>query len=197
MVDLDYIISNILSFYDFKGKDVVHVGAGGGQLIAYSNIARIVKAIDRDSIAIKLLEQRIKDDGLEHKMFPIEGDFMDFKAMADVVFFEFCLHEMDDAYAAIKHAKEMYGHVIILDHLPDSKWSWYALEEKKLDKSWKAIEKFDTIKKLDFTVTQEYDTYDDLELKLSILGDEAINRISQFEDCKSIRIPMPFALIQI
>jgi len=197
MLDLNYITNSILSFYDFKGKDIVHVGAGGGQLIAYSHIAREIRAIDRNTQAVEVLEERIRAEGLEHKVFAIECDFMDYKAKADVVFFEFCLHEMEDPIAALKHAKEMYAHVVILDHAADSKWSWYALEEKKLAKSWKAIDKFEVFKKEEFTVYQEYDTYDDLALKLSVLGDQSLKRIKELEGCKSISIPMPFTLIQI
>lgn len=196
-LDINFITENILSFYDFKRKDVVHVGAGDGQLIAYSRIAREVNAIDVDAQAIKKLERRIAEENLTHKIFAIEGDFMNFKGMADVVFFEFCLHEMDDPLAALKHAKQMYAHVIILDHIPNSKWSWYTLEDEKLAKSWKAISEFKIKKEERYTLNQEYDTYDDLASKLSVLGDKSIERIQELKNCDKISIPMPFSLILI
>jgi len=42
-------IANLTSVYDFDGKTVVHVGAGGGQFIAYAATARHVLAIDPDA----------------------------------------------------------------------------------------------------------------------------------------------------
>lgn len=196
-LDTSFITESILSFYDFSNKDVIHVGAGGGKLIAYSHIARRIKALDNNPVAIELLEKCAKKEGLEHKLFAIEGDFMNFKGHADVVFFEFCLHEMEDAFAAIKHAKNMFADIIILDHSPDSKWAYYALEEKKTSKSWSAIEKFDVKKMTSYSIDQKFESYDYLVEKLSVLGDKSIKRIKYLEGNKDISISMPFYMVQI
>jgi 2-polyprenyl-3-methyl-5-hydroxy-6-metoxy-1,4-benzoquinol methylase len=44
--DIGAIERNLQSFYDFQDKSVIHVGAGGGQLIGYAAITRSVLAID-------------------------------------------------------------------------------------------------------------------------------------------------------
>ncbi|MDD4857209.1 MAG: hypothetical protein PHD74_03785 [Candidatus Krumholzibacteria bacterium] len=53
--DIGKIVENLVSFYDFKGKDVVHVGAGGGQLVGYAHSPRKITAIDNDRSAVERL----------------------------------------------------------------------------------------------------------------------------------------------
>jgi len=57
--DLDLIVANLTSFHDFSGKIVIHVGAGGGQLIGYAASCRKVVAVDNDPSALERLEQRV------------------------------------------------------------------------------------------------------------------------------------------
>ena len=58
--DTDAILSNLCSFYDMRDKSVIHVGAGGGQLIGYAFNARSVLAVDPDRIAVSRLETAIQ-----------------------------------------------------------------------------------------------------------------------------------------
>ena len=59
--DIEAVERNLRSFYDFHDKIVVHVGAGGGQLIGYSEIARSVLAVDIDEQALSTLETSFKN----------------------------------------------------------------------------------------------------------------------------------------
>lgn len=52
--DIGKVIDNLVSVYDFTDKTVVHVGAGGGQLIAYARSALRVIAVDPDAEAGRL-----------------------------------------------------------------------------------------------------------------------------------------------
>ena len=47
--DLDTILRDIERCYDFGGRSVIHVGAGGGQLIGYARNARSVLGVDTDA----------------------------------------------------------------------------------------------------------------------------------------------------
>lgn len=49
--DLSAIVRNLTAFYDFAGKTVVAVGAGGGQLAESARSMRHVVAVDRDPSA--------------------------------------------------------------------------------------------------------------------------------------------------
>ncbi len=62
--DIHAIIRNLESFYDFTGKTVIHVGAGGGQLIAYARHARSVLAVDPEPAAVARLEAALHAAGL-------------------------------------------------------------------------------------------------------------------------------------
>ena len=63
--DLGLIIGNLTAFYDFSHKIVVHVGAGGGQLIGYAAACQQVLAVDKDAAAVRRLQQEIAEQGLE------------------------------------------------------------------------------------------------------------------------------------
>jgi len=54
--DVGLILHNLLAFYDFTGKTVVAVGAGGGQLAGYGFQAKRVIAVDRDPAAMDQLK---------------------------------------------------------------------------------------------------------------------------------------------
>jgi predicted RNA methylase len=57
--DIQKIIDNLTVFYDFSGKNVIHVGAGGGQIIAYAHLAKSVLAMDTDADAVEHLRNAV------------------------------------------------------------------------------------------------------------------------------------------
>ena len=107
--DIGAILDNLTSFYDFSNKEVVHVGAGGGQLIGYAGNCRSVLGVDPDPDAVARLETALHEMGLEERFSVVQCEFATVSAEADVVFFEFCLREMEDPEAALDHADNRRG----------------------------------------------------------------------------------------
>jgi len=130
--DIAAILDNLVRFYPFHGKVMISVGAGGGQFAGYGRAARRVIAVDSDAAAHAALAERVAALGLAKKFVLVESDFMAVTERADVVLFEFCLHEMHDPGAALAHAATLAPDVVILDHAPGSPWSYAADESEKV-----------------------------------------------------------------
>jgi tRNA A58 N-methylase Trm61 len=198
--DMRAIIKNLVAFYDFGGKDVLHVGAGGGQLIGYAHLPRKITAVDSDRAAVECLRKKISECDLDDKFTTIEGDFHAHRVQADVVFFEFCLHEMADPVRAIGHAATLAPHTLIIDHLPESEWSWCACETEKISASWTAIEETPLRRKRFFDAKQRFVDFGELSNRLAALGEETAKRIRRYESCGScggIEISMPYGIVLI
>jgi len=192
--DIEAVERNLRSFYDFHDKSVVHVGAGGGQLIGYSELARSVLAVDIDKDAASRLEAAIRERGLSQK-FNIEvADILSISAEADVVFFELCLHEMSDPGKALKHARSLAPEILVIDHHPDSPWAWYVSESEKASRSWNAIRKLNIIQENSFNADQYFLNYSDLFKKVEVMGEIAIERISDFVGKSNITIKMKYTI---
>lgn len=192
--NIDAIVSNLTSFYDMKGKSVLHVGAGGGQLIGYAPNARSILGVDSDPAAVSQLKTAIQKLGLEDRFSVIQGDFNSVSAKADVVFFELCLHEMDDPTAALLHARSLAPDILVLDHVPESRWAWHTCEEDKAARSWAAIRRLGIHREASFKATQHFETYSQLFEKIKVLGEEAIARSGEFSGQDDIVIPMDYAI---
>ena len=192
--DLDLIAANLTAFYDFSKKIVIHVGAGGGQLIGYASSCRKVVAVDNDVSALERLEQRVADLALQKTVSVVACDFYDLELPGDVVLFEFCLHEMRDSAAAIDLARAMAEDVVVIDHLPESRWSWYANEDKAVAATWKAVVAKGTRTMQSYEAVQKFDDYAALQAKFASLGDESLRRIGELRDRTAIEIQMPYGI---
>ena len=192
--DIDSIVANLTSFYDFRNKIVVHVGAGGGQFLGYASSCRKVIAVDNDLEALERLEQRINELSLQATVSAVACDFYDLELPGDVVLFEFCLHEMREPRAAIDLARAMADDVVVIDHLPESRWSWYANEEKAVAETWKAVANAKTKRLQSYEALQKFDDYLELQAKFSSLGEESVRRTGALKDQKAIEIPMPYGI---
>lgn len=192
--DVGPIVANLASFYDFSGKIVIHVGAGGGQLIGYAASCRRVVAVDNDVPALERLERRIAELALERTVTALACDFYDLELPGDVVLFEFCLHEMRDPNAAIDLARAMAEDVVVIDHLPESRWAWYADEDKAMAAAWKAVGAKGTRSMQSYQTVQRFDDYRELQARLSSSGDECLRRIGELHDRTTIEIPMPYGI---
>ena len=126
--DYGKMVADLLAFYDFEDKLILTVGAGGGQLIEYGRTARKVLALDNDAAALDKLRENLRISGLEDKFEPVLGDFLSVELKADVVLFEFSLHEMADPGAALERARRLAPAVVVFDHGPGSLWSYVASE---------------------------------------------------------------------
>jgi SAM-dependent methyltransferase len=192
--DIETVERNLRSFYDFQDKLVIHVGAGGGQLIGYSEIARSVLAVDIDEEAASQLEASVLEKGLSDKFEIQVADILSISTRADVVYFELCLHEMPDPEKALKHAQSLATDIVIIDHHPDSRWAWYILESDKARRSWDAVRRFDVIREKSYDAEQHFSNHSDLVSKVQVMGELAVERVSEFVDTSNITIQMKYTI---
>lgn len=192
--DVARIIQNLIDFYDFTAKEIISVGAGGGQLVEYARGARRVIAVDSDPAAIERLNAALAKAGLASLFETITADFLETTLSADVVLFEFCLHEMADPAAAIAHAKAMAPDVVVIDHAPNSEWSFYTAEAEKIAAEWQAVEAAGTSRRIHHEAIQRFADYAEIFEKLKGLGPPATDRILRFRDAHDFTIAMPYAI---
>lgn len=191
--DIDLILKNLMEFYSFSGKHVLAVGAGGGQFAAYGREARTVTAVERDLAAMESLRAAVSRLGLADRFVYWSGDFNICPVAADVVLFEFCLHEMDDPAAAITRALRLAPEAVVIDHAPGSPWIFYGAEDDKVERSWKALAAFPLTRRADFNSEQRFADFAELEAKVRPQGQESLRRIEPFRGRRGIVIPMGYA----
>jgi tRNA A58 N-methylase Trm61 len=197
VIDIQRIIQSLTAVYDPSGRTIIVVGGGGGQFIEYGRRAAHVLALDSDAEAIRLLRENLEKAGLEDTFTPILGDFYESGLKGDAVLFEFCLHEMSDPKAAIRHAQTMAPDIIVIDHWPDSEWSYYTAEDEKVRVSWEALESFPLKKKQSYQLVRLFNDYDELYLKLKDQGEISRARIEKFRSQRSIAIPFTYGIAVI
>jgi predicted RNA methylase len=195
--DVDRIVRNLLSFYDFSDKVIVSVGAGGGQLVEYGRAARQVVALDSDHEAVDRLKKNLWRVGLNRQFRVVEGDFYDFSSQGDVVLFEFSLHEMQDPARALRHAHTLAPDVVVIDHLPESEWAFFASEEDKVRASWDAILERGVKIRATFSAAQRFADHQELHKKVGCQGEKSIARIQKFIGEKDIAIRMPYGIVLV
>ncbi len=192
MINLEAIVDNLTTFYPLEGKRIIHVGVGSGILTGYSGTAKEIVGIDSNPTIEPILAAKLKAENLTGKFQVRIMDFIDYAQRADVVFFEFCLHEMENPLAFIMHALTIAPTVVIADHSRNSQWSWYGCETEKLERSWAAINQFEVRHRATFEETQRFNSFEDLHQKLSVLGAESLARIEPLRNENHIGIPMPY-----
>jgi hypothetical protein len=192
--DYKKMVADLLAFYDFAGKTVLAVGAGGGQLIEYGRVARKVLALDSDGPALAKLRENLKAAKLEDKFEPLLGDFFEVGLTADVVLFEFSLHEMADPGAAIERARGAAPDVVVFDHGPGSLWSYLAAEEGKVVAAWAAVCRHPVRKTRIYEGEQVFGAFEDLFQKVKGQGETSLARIERYRGQAGIRIPFTYGL---
>jgi hypothetical protein len=192
--DYQQMIQNLRQFYDFSGKVVLAVGAGGGQLVELGRGVRKFIAIDRDPAAIRQLQARIAAQGLQNQVEIVEADFFATSLHGDVVYFEFCLHEMTDPEKALRHACTLAPEALIFDHLPDSPWAFYGAEEDKIRRSTDVLAHFGGVRHQTFSTEQHFQDYAQLLQKISCQGKLAVERAQRFLGMTNIVISMTYGL---
>lgn len=190
--DIAQLIRNLTAFYDFGGKAVLSIGAGGGQMIEYARTAARVIALDSSAEALEQLRGRLAGTGLEGKFTLLCGDFLASRQRADVAAFEFCLHEMPDPAAAIAHARGLAKEVLVMDHWPGSDWAFYVAEELKVARSWEALAAARPRATRSHEVAQFFRDYEELRLKVLPQGEVALRRIAPFQGRQGFAIAMTY-----
>lgn len=196
-IDAKKLIGNLLSFYDFSGKTVLSVGAGGGQLVEYARTAKKVYAVDIDRTALDRLSECLTKLDLSDKFSLIHSDFEKVDVKADVVLFEFCLHEMPDAKTAITHAQTLSRNIVICDHLYTSEWAYCVDEDQKAKKVWDVLNTFPDKKINLYDTEQRFASYDELYNKVKVQGETTLSRIKKYEGCTNFIIPMKYTIAML
>ncbi len=195
--DYAQLTENLLRFYDFTNKVVLFVGAGGRQLLAPSAGTKKLIAIDQDVEALRELAANVAAKGIQDSVEVVGGKFEDVALSGDVVYFEFCLHEMADPQKALTHAKNLARDIVVFDHSPGSEWIFYGAEEDKVRRSAQAMERFGLRRRERFHTEQRFEDYAELLAKVSAQGPTAIQRTQRFAGATKIVIPMGYELNQL
>jgi hypothetical protein len=192
--DYKQMARNIREFYSFSGKEVVAVGAGGGPLTDLVLESRKLIVIDKDPAVIRQWQAKVIADGLQDRVEVIDADFCETAPRGDIVYFEFCLHEMNDPVQALRHALTLTPEVLVFDHLPDSEWAFHAAEEDKVQRSTDALATFACTRHSEFRTEQRFPEYRQLVERVSCQGKVALQRAERYSGAADIAIPMTYGL---
>ncbi len=194
-VDLRELTANLVRFYDFRNKVVLFVGAGGRQLLDPSVGTRKLIAIDQDAAALQELKANIAARGWQSSIEVVASNFEDVRLSGDVVYFEFCLHEMNDPMKSLNHARTLASDIVVYDHSPASEWIFYGAEEDKVGRSAQAMERFGIRRREAFHAEQRFQDHAELLARLAGQGELAIQRAQHFSGATSIAIPMDYEAV--
>lgn len=194
--DYALMIRNLLSFYDFEGKTMIAIGAGGGQFVGYGHAPRKIVAVDQDATALDQLRKAVARYNMSDKFEFVHGDFLtiDLPVRGDVVLFDFCLHEMADAALALTRAGRLAGDVVVFDHGRTSEWAYYVVEDEKVKLCWKTLERFRVVRRREYSAEQRFKDHAELLAKVKMQGETAIERIEKFKTQNDITIPLTYEL---
>jgi hypothetical protein len=192
--DYGKLAENLRHFYDFADKTVLYVGAGGRQLLNRSIEMKKLIAIDQDLASLSSLQAQVAATATARSTDIIVSKFADVQLAGDVVYFEFCLHEMPDPAQALAHAKALARDIVVFDHSPESDWSFYAAEEDKVRRAAEAMERFGIRRRESFCSEQRFRYYAELLAKVTSQGRLATQRARRFVGATDIVIPMNYQL---
>ena len=160
--DLEAMLGSLAGFYDFTDKVVLWVGAGGGQLLEAVRAARQVIAIDQDEDALRSMAALARKLGLGGRVTTLHARWEDVRVTGDVVYFEFCLHEMADPEAALAHARTLAPEVLVFDHAAESEWAHCTGEGDLVRRSAAALAKSRVGRRQEWLGEQRYADYAEL-----------------------------------
>lgn len=192
--DYAKLSENLRHFYSFGGKVVLYVGAAGRQLLDPATRTKKVIAIDRDVNGWRELKAKVAVQGLQDSIETIAANFEEVTLRADVVYSEFCFHELEDPEKALIHAKSLASDIVVYDHAAGSEWIYYGAEENCVARSSAVMEQFGIRRRQTFQAEQGFADYAELLAKVRPQGPLAIERIQRFTGAASIVIPMSYEL---
>jgi hypothetical protein len=192
--DYEKLSENLCRFYDFTGKVVLYIGAAGRQLLDPRTRTKKLIAIDRDVHALRELQANIVAQGLQQSVEVVGARFEEVTVRGDAIYFEFCLHEMDDPEKALIHAKSLAPDIVVYDHSVGSEWIYYGAEEDKVARSSAVMEHFGIRRREQFQAEQRFGNHAELMAKVSPQGSLAVERAQRFAGATDIVIPMSYEL---
>ncbi|HYL62594.1 MAG TPA: class I SAM-dependent methyltransferase [Candidatus Methylomirabilis sp.] len=193
--DYALLTKNLCEFYDFADKVVLLVGAGHGQLLDPAVPTKKLIAVDRDLAALQEFQEKVAADQRQTSVEIVHANFEDVTAQADVVYFEFCLHEIADPFAALKRARTLASDVVVFDHSPASEWVFYGAEEEIVRRSSEAMKNFGVRRSISFRTQQRFKSGAELLSKVSRHGPLAIERSQRYANINNFTIPMVCELV--
>jgi hypothetical protein len=193
---MDYakLTENLTRFYDFTDKVVLFIGAAGRQLLDPKIRTKKLIIIDKDVQALGSLKVKVIAQGLQDLVEVVGASFEEVTLHGDAVYFEFCLHEIDDPAKALVHAKSLAPDIVVYDHSPGSEWIYFGAEEDKVSRSSAAMEHFGNRRRQRFHAEQRFGSYGELLAKVSPQGPLAVERAQRFAGVTDIVIPMSYEL---
>jgi hypothetical protein len=194
VVDRGELSAKLTRFYDFSGKSALCVGAGGGLLLNPASGVASVVAIDRNAKSLQEFHVKSKTTwgGIPIRFVPRKFETVDFRG--DVVYFEFCMHQMEDPGGVLKHAHSMARDIVVIDHLPGSEWVYYWAGEDVVRRSTKALGSFGIRRRRKFTAEQRFEDWKALAARLSGQGKESRRRVLGLKGTANVRIRMDYGL---
>jgi hypothetical protein len=193
--DIAAILQNLEGCYDLSGKSVIHVGAGDGPFIAYADRARRVLGVDPDAVSVERLRTAIREMDLEGRFRVLQSDLRSVSARADLVYFDFCLHEIVDPLTALRHAQTLAPDVLVVDPAPGSAWAWHLCKTEKVLRGWAATERFPRVLDRTFAGVQRFHDHAELLASIRVLGECVIRRGRDFEGRQDFTIDMPYRVV--
>ena len=194
VVDRRELSANLRKFYDFSGKAAVCVGAGGGLLLEPASGVASVVAIDKNAEELEKFRVGSKASwaGTPLQFVPRKFEEVDYRG--DVVYFEFCMHMMEDPRKTLEHARSLAQDIVAIDHLPGSKWVYYWAGEDEVRRSTEALESFGIKRRSRFVAEQRFKDWQALADRLTGLGEESRRRVLELKEAKEVHMPMDYCL---
>ena len=192
--DYAKLTENLTRFYDFTDEAVLFIGAAGRQLLDPKIRTKKLIAIDKDFQALRDLRAKVIAQGLQDLVEVVGASFEEVTLHGDAVYFEFCLHEMDDPAKTLFRAKSLAPDIVVYDHSPGSEWIYFGAEEDKVSRSSAAMEHFGIRRRQTFRAEQRFESYGELLAKMSPQGPLAVERAQRFAGATDIVIPMSYEL---
>jgi hypothetical protein len=186
------VVEYLRGFYDFTDRVLIAVGAGGGQFLDVYREARKILAVDSDPEALLRLAEAVTARGLNGRAELVQADFSEITSHAEVVLFEFSLHEMPDPAQALLHARSLAPEVVVFDHAPGSEWTHYIVEEEKVRRSTEAMERCGIKRRSAFRSEHRFEDHAELLARVASQGPTAVARIAPFWEQRSIVIPLVY-----
>lgn len=186
--------ANLARFYDFRGRSVLYVGAGLDQILRPSCGVASVVAIDRDPASLEGFRKEAPTVWAGIPVQFIPRSFEAVETRGDAVYFEFCMHYMKDPTETLKRARSLAEDIVIMDHLPDSKWVYYWAGEEAVSRSTGAIEAFGVRRRQALVAEQRFEDWRALADRLKDEGAESKRRVLELEGAKDIRMRMDYCL---
>ena len=196
-VDREQLKNDLCRFYDFSDKIVLYVGAGGGQLLYPSIRTKKCILIDQNGALLEKLRIDLAACSAEEAFEIVGSGFDKVTFGGDVVYFEFCLHEMKDPGHMLAHARSLAPETVVFEHAVDSDWSYYAGEDGEVRRATEALQGFAIRRRQMISVEQRFRDYNELFAKLRSHGEVAIERSRELVGAREIVIPMKCQLLQL